>query len=146
MKFHISRWHYWYGYAFLIILLAVAAWRLLGGSINWFLFLGIAALVLLIIFEILIRLEQVIITENGIEFRKGILSRHVTRASYQSVSNVFIRQSLFQRMFKFGDVDIDTAGGPEPEIVLHNFQKAGKIEELIESHSHKARQAYAPKK
>jgi uncharacterized membrane protein YdbT with pleckstrin-like domain len=87
-----------------------------------------------------------IITEHGIEFRKGILSRHVMRASYQSVSNVFVRQSLLQRIFKFGDVDIDTAGGPEPEIVLHNFQKAGRIEEMIESHSRKARQANMQRK
>ncbi len=146
MKFHISRWHYWYGYVFLIILLALAAWRLLGGSINWFLALGFFALALLVLFEILIRLEQITITEHGIEFRKGILSRRVMRASYHSISNVFVKQSFLQRIFHYGTVEIDTAGGPEPEIVLHKFQSAGKIEELIESHSRKARQVYAPKK
>lgn len=141
MQFHISRWHYWWGYCMILVLAVLAVWLLLGGSIKWFLLLVLFALVLLVIFEILIRLERITITETGVEFRKGILSRHVMRASYRNVSNVFIRQSLLQRILGFGNVDIDTAGGPEPEIILHNFQSAGKIEELIESHSHKTRQA-----
>lgn len=148
MKFHISRWHYWWGYFLIVALIVISIWILFGGSLKWFVLLSFFSAALLALFEFLIRLERVTITEHGIEFCKGIFSRRVMRASYHTISNVFVHQSLVQRILRYGNVEIDTAGGPEPEIVLHNFQKAGKIEEMIESHSRKARQAqaYAPKK
>ena len=95
-------------------------------------------LFLLVLFEIFIRSERLVIEDSTVILYKGIFSRNVMRISYNTISNVSVNQSFLERILGYGDIFIDTAGGPSAEIVLKKFQGAVKIEKMIEERIQKA--------
>ncbi len=135
MKFHISRWAYWWGYTLVLLLIAPAIW--IRSATTTTVATGSIATLLFVLFEILIRAEEVIIGDKDILYQKGIFSKKVTRVVYGSISDFSVRQTMLQRIMGYGDVDIDTAGKPEIEIVLRGFQNVGMIESMVTGHIHK---------
>ncbi|GEM_PF-2201508 len=131
MKFHISRWRYWYGYLLVLILVLLAIWfsDKAFDRASWI--SGGVALVLFLILEFLIRSERVFIDGEHIEFRSGIFSKESTKVSCKSISNVSVSQSLLQRLLRFGDVEIRSTGG---DYVLNGFEEPNKIERLLSAH------------
>ncbi len=142
MKFHISRWRYWWGYVVVFLLVMLAIWFTdrAADAPAWI--IGSLAVVLFIVLEIVIRLERIVVGDSEIELRKGILSKSIIRISLNKVSNVSISQSVLQRILRYGDVEIDTPGGPTAEIVLKGFEEAGKIERLVSERIHKVHEAH----
>jgi uncharacterized membrane protein YdbT with pleckstrin-like domain len=136
--FHISRWRYGWGYIVVFSLVIIAIWFTDHGGDTASYIAGGLALVLFFLLEILVRMERLVISDSGIKLRKGFLSKNVTRVAYSTISNVSVSQSVFQRLLRYGDIEIDTPGGPTAEIVLLKFQDAGKIERLISSYIHEA--------
>ncbi|MBW2970005.1 PH domain-containing protein [Candidatus Woesearchaeota archaeon] len=142
MAFHFSRWRFWYGYLVILLLFLVAIWFYdSGGDVPAFIFAGIGV-VLLLVFEFFIRTERLSIDESAVILTKGFFSRGVVRVSYNTISNVSVNQSFLQRILNYGDVMIDTPGGPGAEIVLSSFQSPYKIEKLIDERIQKAHAAH----
>lgn len=95
---------------------------------------GSIAIVLFLVFEFMIRLERVNVTDDGIVVGRGIFKKSVTRLSYYNVYHVSVIQTVLQKVLRFGSVKIDSPGS---EIVLLDFQDPAKIEKAISIHIHK---------
>jgi len=131
MKFHKSRWHYWYAYVVLVVLVVLAIWfsdkaydmasYISGGS----------ALFLFLLLEFLIRAERVVIDGEHLELRSGILSKESTRLSCKSISNVSVQQSFLQRLLRYGSVEISTSSS---DYVLDCFEEPNKIQKALSEH------------
>ena len=48
--------------------------------------------------------------ENRIISKYGVLSKHEAETSFVGISAICVDQSLFGRIFKFGDIHIDVIG------------------------------------
>jgi len=142
MKFHISRWRFWWAYFIVILLAMLAIWLNDRGYDRSVWISAVFALILFVILEFMIRLERVDITDAQIELRRGIFSKDVTRVMYHSISDVTARQTFLQRILRFGDVEIDTPGSPKAEIVLTGFEEAAKIDAIISGHIHRVHEAH----
>jgi uncharacterized membrane protein YdbT with pleckstrin-like domain len=131
MKFHKSRWHYWYAYVVLVVLVVLAIWSYdkAYDRLSWI--SGGSALVLFLLLEFLIRAERVIIDGEHLELRSGILSKESTRFSCRSVSNVSVKQSFLQRLLRYGSVEISTTSS---DYVLDCFEEPNKIQKLLSEH------------
>ena len=140
MRFHISRWRYWWGYAvvFLLVLLAIWFTDLAADTASWI--TGSIAIVIFLVFEFLIRLERIKITEADVKIIKGVFTRSTTHLSYSSIAGVSSIQTLLQKILRFGNVKIDTPGS---EIVLLSYQDPPKIEKAISTYLHKLHEMHA---
>ena len=134
MKFHKSRWHYWYAYVVLVALVVLAIWfsDKAYDKLSWI--SGGSALILFLFLEFLIRAERVIIDGEHLELRKGILSKDSTRLSCKSITNVSVSQSFLQRLLRYGSVEISTTG---TDYILDCFEEPNKIQKLLSEHRHK---------
>jgi hypothetical protein len=130
MKFHISRWRYWWGYAVAFLLVMLAIWFTDRASDAQSYVAGGIAIAVFFVFEVLIRREQVRFVENGIDIARGKEVRHV---SYNSISDASAIQTAWQSVLRFGDVLIKKPG---EEIVLKNFVEPGKIARAIGTRIH----------
>lgn len=92
--------------------------------------------------------------KDSMIIESGYFSKNSTRVNYNYVSDIRVRQSFFQRMFGYGDIEIGIIGsslqqnflgkgdvkieskGLHPRIVLKNFQNVKKIEAIILSKMH----------
>ena len=81
---------------FLLVLLTIRFQDRAADSAAWT--TGIIALILLVIFEFVIRLERVKITTDGIEVVKGIFKREITKTSFHSVSDVSSTRTPLQQI------------------------------------------------
>jgi uncharacterized membrane protein YdbT with pleckstrin-like domain len=129
MSFHISRWRYWWAY-FVVILFALYSFWLTDRAedvASWT--AGIAALILFIIMEIVIRRQRVI-TKNSVEIRS---EKETKRIEFSKISHVSVVQSFLQHLLRYGTVVIKSPG---EDIVLLNFAEAGKIARSIQKHLH----------
>jgi len=137
MKFHISRWHFWYAYTAIILLFILGIW-LYDRAIDNLAWTSILiAIILLVLFEVLIRIETLTITKVSVDHRKGLFSKQVSRVMFDSITNVSVHQTFLQRILRFGSVDIYTPGSSGPEIVLRSVNNAAKIENIISGHATK---------
>ena len=142
VKFHISRWRYWWGYAVILVLAGLYIWLIDRGAdaVAWI--AATAAFFFLVLFEILIRSETLELTEHEVIHRMGILSRKVIRAGYQSLSNVAVHQNVPQRILRYGDVMLDTPGTDATEMTLKAFTNPIKIEKIIHDNLHKVHDSH----
>lgn len=69
------------------------------------------------------------VEETEIRLESGILNKEHAEISKANIRTVKIRQSLLERMFGTGTVEIFTAGD-EPEIVVKGLPDPHKIREL----------------
>jgi putative membrane protein len=85
-------------------------------SADWSIPLGTGIFVVVLGLAVLIGFlrryfTQYTITNRRISIRRGVLSKNEQTAHLERLQNVTIHQSLFDRMFRVGMVDFDTAGG-----------------------------------
>jgi len=124
----------------LVILLAIASiWAYDSGidALGWI--AAIVALLFLVTFEVLIRMNNFAIEDREVSYVEGILSKKIVRVHYANVSDVTVEQSFLQRVLGFGDVHISTPGTDVKEIFLHGFSWPGKIGKLITDKVHEHR-------
>jgi uncharacterized membrane protein YdbT with pleckstrin-like domain len=92
---------------------------------------GIGVIVL-IVWWLRCRGEKLIITDERIIKREGILGRHENIVYHSDVRNIQIRQGLFQRMFGVGSVGIATSGIAGVEIEIKAISNPVKVRNLID--------------
>lgn len=84
-------------------------------SADWSIPLGVGIFVVVLGLAVVIGFlrryfTQYTITNRRISIRRGVLSKNEQTAHIERLQNVSIHQSLFDRLFRVGMVDFDTAG------------------------------------
>lgn len=99
--------------------------------------MGISVLLCLLIFLfwwIKVLGTTLIVTNERVTLRKGILSKHTNEVYHNDIRNVQVSQGIFQRMFGVGTIGIATAGHGEIEIVIQGIPAPEKVKGLIDQH------------
>lgn len=91
-------------------------------------------IVILLVWYVKSRSERLVITPEELRYEKGILSKSRAELRLTSIRTVRVHQSMFQRMFGTGDVDIFTAGD-DPEVSVKGMPDPNEIRELIRQHA-----------
>jgi uncharacterized membrane protein YdbT with pleckstrin-like domain len=84
-------------------------------SADWSIPLGVGIFLVVLALAVLVGFlrryfTQYTITNRRITIRRGVLSKNEQTAHLERLQNVTIHQTLFDRMFRVGIVDFDTAG------------------------------------
>ncbi len=97
--------------------------------------LGILAaftLFAIILANIRARIQYIEVKDEGITVHKGLLNKKVMYIPYGRITNLRISRGIFERLFKLGSVEIDTAGTSLVEVVMGNIP-VHYLEELQEA-------------
>ncbi|MEK6888331.1 MAG: PH domain-containing protein [Candidatus Aenigmatarchaeota archaeon] len=150
--YHVSRLVFLLRYIILaaLIIFGVAMYMLNYSYAIYVSSIGIGILGFIIL-EFRIRSNRIIMESDGITLESGTFSRNKIRVNYGNISDIRINQTMFQRMFGYGDIEIGIPGsflqqnfagrgdirietkGLYPGIVLKKFQKVDTIENIISS-------------
>jgi uncharacterized membrane protein YdbT with pleckstrin-like domain len=76
---------------------------------------------------------QLVLDNDSIKLETGILNKQSRDILFGNINMVEVKQSLFARIFNYGDLVI-TTGGDKPEIEIRNLPDPNKIAEIINSH------------
>ena len=87
-------------------------------------------IIILLVWYVKTRSEQLTITNEELRYEKGILSKSHSELRLSSVRSVRVNQTLCQRMFGTGDIEIYTAGDA-PEVTLKGMPDPHRIRELL---------------
>ena len=93
-------------------------------------FTGVGFLLLIVCF-IQSKMTKFTITEDRVEVERGILSKERTELSISNIKSINVKQTLFQRMFGVGDIQIFTAGD-KPEMVLEGLPDPLDVKKLLQ--------------
>ena len=98
-------------------------------------FVGIAAvgLGLLLLLGMWIKSKQtkLLITQDYISVKKGILSRNTNEIPISSVTNIKTKQGVLDRLFNIGSITISSSATAGEEIILNNFEAPIEIKNII---------------
>ena len=75
-----------------------------------------------------------IVTNERVTLRKGILSKHTNEIYNTDIRNVQVSQGIFQRIFGVGKIGIASAGTGVMEIEVSGLPKPRKIKDIIDLH------------
>jgi uncharacterized membrane protein YdbT with pleckstrin-like domain len=101
----------------MFILLLVSVVGILGIGIWW----------------IMVKSERLAVSEREIMLERGLLSRQRTQLNLSTVRTVRISQTLFQRMFRVGDIEIFSAGDLA-EIAIRAMPDPDRVRTLAAAH------------
>lgn len=82
---------------------------------NWFLILISCGLLLIPIYLVQ-KTNEIAVTNNRLIGKKGIVSRDTIDFSLKNIETVDVKQSIFGRIFGFGDIVIKGSGGSIKEV------------------------------
>jgi uncharacterized membrane protein YdbT with pleckstrin-like domain len=91
-------------------------------------------LLILLVWYILTKAERLTVTSQDVLYEKGLLSKSRSELRISSIRSVRVNQSLFQRIFDTGNIDIYTAGD-EPEITAKGMPEPNEIRKMISENS-----------
>lgn len=74
------------------------------------------------------------ITENEVYEKHGIISNNITQIPFSRVQNTEMNLGPMERLLKFGDVTVRTAGTDSPNIVLINVPSPNDVHNMIADH------------
>jgi len=87
-------------------------------------------IILLLIWFVKVKTTRMVIDGNDLLYEQGVLSKERAQLRTDSVRTVTVSQSLGQRMFGTGDIDVYTAGD-EPEVRLRGMPDPADIRERL---------------
>ncbi len=126
MNFHLARWHFWWGYTVLFLLLAAAMWfndhaKDAQSVIFYFL-----SAILLIVLEFVIRAQKISFEKNGFVFVKSG-NRHLLH--YAEISHISLHQNFLQSFLGYGSITIRKRNGDF--VHLKYFENVRKLKEVL---------------
>ena len=71
------------------------------------------------------------ITSLRVRRAEGILGRNTWETAIRDVRNVTVRQTLPERLFGIGTVEITSAGGPYVDVRFHGIREPHAVSELL---------------
>ncbi|TWU01145.1 PH domain-containing protein [Stieleria varia] len=108
----------WVSSSTLIVLSAIAA--------------GIAALMLAKWF-VESRFQSLQITNERSIYRRGIFNRSTSEVRHSDVRNLKVHQNLYERLLRFGDIAVSSAGQDDMEVVMNDIPQPNEVVDLIRS-------------
>jgi|GEM_PF-3582580 len=79
------------------------------------------------------------VSERELIYKRGIFSLDRIHVPFRKITGLFMRQTLIERIFSLGTLEIDTAGGPFSEVAINSmpYEALKKIVRKIESETRK---------
>jgi len=65
--------------------------------------------------------------ETHLTIKRGVLSRKKSRISYKHITDVDVNQSAFQRLFRYGDIEIGVPGTSVQQSIRQEFTGRGDV-------------------
>ena len=93
-----------------------------------------AGLILLLYWWLKVKGISLMVSNERITLRRGILSKHINEVFLSDIRNVQINQSFFQRIFGVATIAVSTAGQADVEIAVDGLRDPQKIKEIIDQH------------
>jgi uncharacterized membrane protein YdbT with pleckstrin-like domain len=87
--------------------------------------------ILLMVWFIMTRMDQLKISSEKIQWEHGILSKTYVELDIDEVRTVRVHQNLIQRIFRSGLLEVYSAGD-KPEIVIKGLPYPTKIREIVD--------------
>ena len=123
----------------LLLVLGIVGYGYFSNDEHWFapsasyscLGLFIVMIVLLLRLEYRIWSRRYAITSERILYSRGIFSEQFKSARYNMITDVALRQSLWDKICNTGTLAIDTAGTDQYEIRYRKVNKPFELEKLI---------------
>lgn len=107
-----------------------SAWRAV--TLGRILLIWLIIPIFIIIFDIIrLKSETIEFYDNQIVTKKGILSKNVKKTVFTGVVSVSVNQSLFGRMFNYGDVQVDVMG--KWDVDTDGISNPHQLEEYLET-------------
>lgn len=94
--------------------------------------LSIAGLLVIAVWSVFARSTRVAVSNSEILYEKGLLSKQRVQVNLESVRSVRVTQSMMQRMFNVGDVEIFTAGD-YAEIAVRGLPRPNELRDIVTS-------------
>jgi uncharacterized membrane protein YdbT with pleckstrin-like domain len=94
----------------------------------------VVGIVILIVWYIRVRSEMLTITNEELHYETGFLSKSRSEVRLTSIRSVRVHQSLMERIFGTGDIEVFTAGD-EPEVTVRGMPNPDQVRELISERS-----------
>jgi len=95
---------------------------------------AVVGLFILLVWYVRTRSERLTITTEDLRHEQGILSKTHSEVRLSGIRSVRVRQSLFQRMFATGDIEVFTAGDA-PEVTVRGIPDPHEVRELVSEYS-----------
>jgi len=89
---------------------------------------------ILLVWYVRTRSERLTVTTEELRYEQGILSRTHNEVRLSGIRSVRVRQSLFQRVFGTGDIEVFTAGDA-PEVTVRGIPDPHEVRELVSEHA-----------
>lgn len=87
-------------------------------------------IIILLYWYVMARSRLLTITDTELRYETGLLSKTHNEFRLDSIRSVRVHQSLWQRMFGTGDLEIFTAGDT-PEVVIAGVPDPGRVRDLV---------------
>lgn len=94
-------------------------------------------LVILLVWWLRVLGTMLIVSNERVTLREGILSKHTNEVYLSDIRNVQIRQGVLQRLFGVGTIGIATAGHSGVEIAVAGLPNPQKIKDILDHHRRK---------
>jgi len=77
---------------------------------------------------------SVTVTDRRVVWKSGLFSKNERTIPLQQVQDVSVSYGFFGQLLGYGTIRIESAGGPEPEIVAINIAGPDAVRDAIISH------------
>jgi uncharacterized membrane protein YdbT with pleckstrin-like domain len=115
-----------------VIVLVVCLWAGLSVGVTLILFAVIAVVVLLWTIWETIRWKYTI-TNRRVFVRHGLVNIHEQTARLERVQDIALHQTLFDRVFGVGRLEIDTAGSTGGPLVFKALLEPTRVREILDA-------------
>jgi len=75
--------------------------------------------------------KQLIVTDRRVVWREGVITKKERSVPLSRVQDVSVKRSLIGRLLGYGDVRVESAGGPATEIVAPGIEDPEGVKEAI---------------
>jgi putative membrane protein len=82
------------------------------------------AIFMVLLSILLSKFHTLSLEENSITYHSGLLSIRQVTLPYSKISEASFHQDLIQRIFGIGTLKIDTAGGADVAILVHDIKRS----------------------
>ena len=81
------------------------------------------------------RIQYIQVKGEGLTVHKGLLNKKVMFIPYGRITNLRVNRSILERLFMLGNVEIDTAGTHNVEVMMWNIPShyLGKLQEAVQN-------------
>ena len=89
-------------------------------------------LIIFLVWFLRCKSSKLVVTDTDILFEQGLLSKHRSEMTFESIRTVKVKQSFFNRIFGTGTIELFTAGD-SPEVVAHGLPDPNSIRDIIKA-------------